>query len=254
MASAPWYLDNSNKPSLKHQRLRQDGTADSLNAEWYQRGLSAGPAATTFRKGACENCGAMTHKTKECTERPRSKGARWTKQGISADEVVQDVSGLGYAGKRDRWNGYDASGHASTFKRFEALEDQRKEERQRVIEQKLLKGETEVLEEDEARDTLGDATVGQMVCCTRVRPASHMMPLMHAQVDMGGATRMSVRNLRIREDTAKFLYNLDPNSAHYDPKTRSLRSNPNPEKDPSQVCASPALLSLSIVLSSSSLS
>jgi hypothetical protein len=52
---------------------------------------------------------------------------------------------------------------------------------------------------------------------------------------MGGSTRMSVRNLRIREDTAKFLFNLDPNSAHYDPKTRSLRSNPNPEKDPSQV-------------------
>lgn len=46
---------------------------------------------------------------------------------------------------------------------------------------------------------------------------------------------MSVRNLRIREDTAKFLFNLDPNSAHYDPKTRSLRSNPNPDKDPSQV-------------------
>ena len=48
---------------------------------------------------------------------------------------------------------------------------------------------------------------------------------------------MSVRNLRIREDTAKFLFNLDPNSAHYDPKTRSLRANPNPDKDPSQVSA-----------------
>jgi pre-mRNA-processing factor SLU7 len=116
-----------------------------------------------FRKGACENCGAITHKTKECTERPRGKGARWTKQDISADEVVQDVSGLGYAGKRDRWNGYDASGHVSTFKRFEALEEQRKEERQRSIEEKLMKGETDALEEDEARDTLGDATVGQKV-------------------------------------------------------------------------------------------
>jgi len=48
MASAPWYLDNSNKPSLKHQRLRQDGAADSLNDQWYQRGLRAGPAATTY--------------------------------------------------------------------------------------------------------------------------------------------------------------------------------------------------------------
>ncbi|PVD30440.1 hypothetical protein C0Q70_09706 [Pomacea canaliculata] len=38
--------------------------------------------------------------------------------------------------------------------------------------------------------------------------------------------RFSVRNLRIREDTAKYLFNLDLNSAHYDPKTRSMRDNP----------------------------
>lgn len=38
--------------------------------------------------------------------------------------------------------------------------------------------------------------------------------------------RITVRNLRIREDTAKYLRNLDPNSAHYDPKTRSMRENP----------------------------
>ncbi len=35
----------------------------------------------------------------------------------------------------------------------------------------------------------------------------------------GGSTG-SVRNLRIREDIAKYLLNLDPNSAHYDPKSR----------------------------------
>ena len=49
----------------------------------------------------------------------------------------------------------------------------------------------------------------------------------------GGATG-SVRNLRIREDTAKYLLNLDPNSAHYDPKSRSMREDPQPYKDPSQ--------------------
>ena len=61
------------------------------------------------------------------------------------------------------------------------------------------------------------------------------------EIDMPGTkfdskTRTTVRNLRIREDTAKYLYNLDPNSAYYDPKTRSMRENPfnNMNKDPSE--------------------
>lgn len=36
----------------------------------------------------------------------------------------------------------------------------------------------------------------------------------------GGGASGSVRNLRIREDTAKYLLNLDPESAYYDPKSR----------------------------------
>lgn len=41
-------------------------------------------------------------------------------------------------------------------------------------------------------------------------------------------TKTTTRNLRIREDTAKYLLNLDVNSAHYDAKSRSMRENPNP--------------------------
>ncbi|THG20598.1 hypothetical protein TEA_028577 [Camellia sinensis var. sinensis] len=41
-------------------------------------------------------------------------------------------------------------------------------------------------------------------------------------------------NLRIREDTAKYLLNLDVNSAHYDPKTRSMREDPLPDMDPNE--------------------
>jgi pre-mRNA-processing factor SLU7 len=43
--------------------------------------------------------------------------------------------------------------------------------------------------------------------------------------------RITVRNLRIREDTAKYLRNLDPNSAYYDPKTRAMRDNPNEREE-----------------------
>ena len=50
----------------------------------------------------------------------------------------------------------------------------------------------------------------------------------------GGGSSGTVRNLRIREDTAKYLLNLDPSSAHYDPKSRSMREDPLPYKDASQ--------------------
>ncbi|CEP01080.1 hypothetical protein PBRA_008392, partial [Plasmodiophora brassicae] len=39
-------------------------------------------------------------------------------------------------------------------------------------------------------------------------------------------TRTTVRNLRIREDRAKYLINLDVDSAYYDSKSRSMRDNP----------------------------
>jgi pre-mRNA-processing factor SLU7 len=40
--------------------------------------------------------------------------------------------------------------------------------------------------------------------------------------------KIAAGNLRVREDTAKYLRNLDPNSAPYDPKSRSMKENPNP--------------------------
>jgi pre-mRNA-processing factor SLU7 len=49
--------------------------------------------------------------------------------------------------------------------------------------------------------------------------------------DMKAKDRVTVNNLRIREDTAKYLLNLDVDSSHYDPKTRSMRENPNIRED-----------------------
>jgi pre-mRNA-processing factor SLU7 len=47
--------------------------------------------------------------------------------------------------------------------------------------------------------------------------------------------KVTARNLRIREDTAKYLRNLDLNSAYYDPKSRSMRDNPYPETNQGEV-------------------
>ena len=50
----------------------------------------------------------MTHKAKDCVERPRAKGAKLTGSDIAPDEKVQNVD-LDYEGKHDRYNGYDPS-------------------------------------------------------------------------------------------------------------------------------------------------
>lgn len=48
----------------------------------------------------------------------------------------------------------------------------------------------------------------------------------------GGQAKMVSWNVRTREDTAKYLLNLDTESAFYDPKTRSMRENPFAPGDP----------------------
>lgn len=49
------------------------------------------------------------------------------------------------------------------------------------------------------------------------------------EVDNDPRVRTMVRGLRIREDTAKYLRNLDPNSAPYSGKSRTMNENPNPD-------------------------
>ena len=56
------------RPSLTHQRPQPEKQHElSGISEWYKKG-TRGETATKFRKGACENCGSMTHKKKDCLE------------------------------------------------------------------------------------------------------------------------------------------------------------------------------------------
>jgi len=109
------------KPGLAHQKAFKP--QDNESGEWYLRGVKTFQA-TKFRKGACENCGAMTHKRKDCVERPRKKNAEKTSRNIAADEYVHDTKGvaLNWDGKRDRYNGFDAEdyGHGLTLVHFSA--------------------------------------------------------------------------------------------------------------------------------------
>ena len=124
---APWYTTSGLEEitTLKHQKLTEEDrnrfTPITSNVEkgFYNNNVYR------FRKGACENCGAITHKTKECFERPRKRGARWTKNNFRKDEFIKPLMFKNdYEGKRDRWNGYDTSKELEKFKEYENIEKQ----------------------------------------------------------------------------------------------------------------------------------
>lgn len=195
ISAKPFYAEELLKDEeyLSHQRSKAEQKDTLDKAKWYERGRKAGPAATKFRKGACENCGAMTHKTKECLSRPRKQGAKWTGRDIQADEMVDDVK-LGWDAKRDRWNGYDVREYDSVVKDYEELESLRK----------VTATKSPANGDDEGQNGEADG--------------DHYAE----ETDMGRNQPTSTRQLRLREDTAKYLLDLDLDSAKYDPKTRSM--------------------------------
>lgn len=231
MSSAPWYL-NAERPSLKHQRKWKSDP--NYTKAWYDRGAKTFQAEK-FRKGACENCGAMTHDKKACVERPRKMGAKWTGKNISPDEKIETFE-LDYDGKRDRWNGYDAASFEHVVQRYEARDEARhkylKEQQLKKLEEKNNNQNTEEDDVSDDEDNEDDLKVDE----AKVDESKQMD---FAKVEKrvrttGGGSTGTVRNLRIREDTAKYLLNLDVNSAHYDPKTRSMREDPLPDTDPNE--------------------
>eukprot|EP00827_Trimyema_finlayi_P001886 TRINITY_DN1860_c0_g1_i2.p5 TRINITY_DN1860_c0_g1~~TRINITY_DN1860_c0_g1_i2.p5 ORF type:complete len:133 (+),score=44.72 TRINITY_DN1860_c0_g1_i2:64-462(+) len=126
-----------------------------------------------YRKGACENCGAITHKTKECCERPRITGAKYTKTNIKPDELIENLK-LDYDGKRDRWNGYNPDDYQQVVDEFQQYEAERRKAKQ----QQLDENDNEEYKKD-----------NEFALVSSKDPR----------------TKTTTKNLRIREDTAKYL-------------------------------------------------
>ncbi|CAK0837796.1 unnamed protein product [Prorocentrum cordatum] len=259
ITSAPWYL-NQSKPSLKHQQawnMKEAGTK-----EWYKRGTK-GDVKTKFMKGACENCGAMTHTKKDCVERPRQVGAKFNGKNLMPDEYVETLD-LDYDGKRDRWNGFQADDYKEVIDEWEKVEAERRKVKAAQMEERAklkerLKAQKKDLKKKrkqrrrqlrrmaEGRDTdtgdsdtgTGDSDMNDSDTDSDTdsdSDASDDEDLGEKMKDFDKTTattgtkddklRTTTRNLRIREDTAKYLLNLDVNSAFYDPKSRAMRDDP----------------------------
>ena len=150
---APWYATTGLEEitTLRHQKLtEEERNRFTPLTSFVERGFYKGNVYR-FRKGACENCGAITHKTKECFERPRKRGAKYTKKNFSNDEYIKPLPFKNdYEGKRDRWNGYETAKELEKFREYENIKKQI-ELRENENNKEKLKLE-EVKEEDKLKE------------------------------------------------------------------------------------------------------
>jgi pre-mRNA-processing factor SLU7 len=201
-----------------------------------------------FEDGSIERKVRLQPNSNSTSFRP---AVRMTKTGSrSAGGAAAAATGSGataaeaYDAKRDAYHGYDKDSHnvkmTAKFEQREALrrklrkglkEDDDKasdDDNKNNGKKKSAKGgDDSDFSDSDDDDKNGDEFVQRdeddKVITTRLA----------RQGGVGGAQmKVTARNLRIREDTAKYLRNLDPNSAYYDPKSRSMRDNPHPELDP----------------------
>merc|ERR1712195_178519 len=160
-----------------------------------------------------------------------------------------------YDGKHDRWNGYDPSQYKQVIDRHEALDNARRKKKATELDQKMSqkmakkaaktakKEERRLKKEQKLQERAAEGTLGSdnSDSDSDGSDGGDDMKLRNEDNQMGSkfdnheggskGIRTTVRNLRIREDTAKYLYNLDPSSAYYDPKSRSMRADPRPHID-----------------------
>jgi len=252
MSQAPWYLDQ--KVGLKHQKgwmekITKTGT-DARSVLWQGKG----------KKGVSKTRDEFGELVKPTVKR---RGKKVEEPTIAPRDNGYDDS---YDGKHDRWNGYDPSQYKQVIDRHEALDNARRKKKASELDQKMSQkmakkaakaakkedrrlNKEKRLQERAAEGTLGsdndeadsDHSDSDSDSDAEDDADGNDMKLRNEDNQMGSkfdnheggskGIRTTVRNLRIREDTAKYLYNLDPSSAYYDPKSRSMRADPRPHID-----------------------
>eukprot|EP00830_Metopus_es_P016285 TRINITY_DN4988_c0_g1_i1.p1 TRINITY_DN4988_c0_g1~~TRINITY_DN4988_c0_g1_i1.p1 ORF type:complete len:465 (-),score=148.35 TRINITY_DN4988_c0_g1_i1:10-1404(-) len=218
IANAPWYVAQKNQ-GLDHQKFKGGSNQNPLDA-WYDKGLIEEVMITKFRKGACTNCGAITHTAKFCCEKPKKISAKYSSKYFGKDEKMMEIQ-LGYEAKRDRWNGYNPSTYKANIEDWNALEEERKKRKAEELEKKLKEKSTEVKKEE-----AGEEAKNEEEDLDEARAKDDDVKTF---ANKDPRIKTTIRNLRIREDTAGYMYNLKEETG----EPRDLRSNPY--MDPKQL-------------------
>lgn len=171
-------------------------------------------------------------KAKAHGSRPRIRRTQTGSRATVVDAVKHGKET--YDSKRDSYHGYDKHSHNTKLAgKYEERDAMRKTLRDKALASNQ-DGEQEETVRGNHSDSDSDSDAGSDDSGDefkeRDEDARVIATRLARQGGVGGAQmKVTARNLRIREDTAKYLRNLDPSSAYYDPKSRSMRDNPHPE-------------------------
>ena len=120
---------------------------------------------------------------------PRKVGAKYSGKNFGRDEIIQSIE-LGFEAKRDIWNGYDPVDYRRRVEEWNEEEDERKHRKETELAQKLAEkppGEQEDKEE-------------LIIDDTRAKDDD-----MQTFANKDPRIKTTIRNLRLREDTAGYL-------------------------------------------------
>lgn len=240
LTSTPWYLENYlvarpsdsaaggavaptivNGPTLEHQRniFAKD---DTVVEDRVEKTVVINQAKK-YRPGACENCGSMTHKKKECTERPRAVGAKFSNSNIAPD-VVTLVMTTKSAGTVNGVKGAQTTVTVSTS--ASATNQDVSSFEQRRYRNTTLAGDAEYEEswkQHQAADTTG---------AERKRPRDEGSDddehERGKKVELAKAmtSTSATSTRRVGMNLPKYLINTESKTL-YDASTGSMRANPN---------------------------
>jgi len=196
ITKAPWYVSQGTD-NLEHQKFKSSEPTDSIDT-WYDKGKFEQTVITKFRKGACKNCGAMTHTEKFCCERPRKLGAKYTGKNFGKDEIIQNIA-LGFEAKRDRWNGYDPAEYSSKIEDWNQQEEIRKQRKAEELAKKLAeKGSEKPGEGQNLENVIKEHD--DLVDDTREKDEEGQ-----TFANKDPKIKTTIRNLRMREDQAGYM-------------------------------------------------
>jgi pre-mRNA-processing factor SLU7 len=196
LSQAPWYY-GVDGPTLEHQRRNATNPDDSRKLDDQVDRVEVLGKQATFVAGACTNCGATTHRARDCLLPKKKVGAATSGVVSGVDQRVVSASAdkeASYSKKRDGWSGNV---------QCDDLWKMHDEKRQR--------------EESEVGDGQG-STGGR-----RVDHGQDNALLAAFQASSGDVQSTDIKQL------PRYLENLDA-GAFYDPITRSMRGNPHAEK------------------------